>query len=88
MVACQTVVLQTRVRIRCLPSSQLLANLLVGCHLGLALASVRGNRRKYYSNVQYLLFPTRFLTSEDEYKWYWHQIIYFPETINTVSTRI
>ncbi len=35
-----------------------------------------------------VLFPTRLLTSEDEYKWYWHQMIYFPETINTVSTRI
>jgi hypothetical protein len=34
------------------------------------------------------LFPTRLLTSEDEYKWYWHQMIYFPETINTVSTRL
>ncbi len=33
-----------------------------------------------------LLFPTRLLTSEDEYKWYWHQMIYFPETINTIST--
>ncbi len=32
------------------------------------------------------LFPTRLLTSEDEYKWYWHQMIYFPETINTIST--
>jgi hypothetical protein len=31
------------------------------------------------------LFPTRLLTSEDEYKWYWHQMIYFPETINTIS---
>ncbi len=29
-----------------------------------------------------VLFPTR------QYKWYWHQMIYFPETINTVSTRI
>ncbi len=35
-----------------------------------------------------LLFPARLLTSEDEYKWYWHQMIYFPEKINTVSTRI
>jgi hypothetical protein len=35
----------------------------------------------------YLLFPTRLLTSEDEYKWYWYQMIYFPETINTISTR-
>ncbi len=33
------------------------------------------------------MFPTRLLTSEDEYKWYWHQMIYFPETINTISTR-
>ncbi len=32
------------------------------------------------------LFPTRLLTSEDEYKWHWHQMIYFPETINTIST--
>ncbi len=35
-----------------------------------------------------LVFPTRLLTSEDEYKWYWRQMIYFPETINTISTRI
>jgi hypothetical protein len=34
------------------------------------------------------LFPTRLLTSEDEYKWFWHQMIYFPGTINTVSTRL
>jgi hypothetical protein len=32
------------------------------------------------------LFPTRLLTSEDEYKWFWHQMIYFPGTINIVST--
>jgi hypothetical protein len=32
------------------------------------------------------LFPIQLLTSEDEYKWYWHQMIYFPETINTIST--
>jgi hypothetical protein len=32
------------------------------------------------------LFLTRLHTSEDEYKWYWHQMIYFPETINTIST--
>jgi hypothetical protein len=32
-----------------------------------------------------LVFPTQLLTSEDEYKWYWHQMIYFPETINTIS---
>ncbi len=32
------------------------------------------------------VFPTPLLTSEDEYKWYWHQMIYFPETINTIST--
>ncbi len=38
MVARQTVVLQSRVRIRRLPSSQLTANLLVGCHLGCHLA--------------------------------------------------
>jgi hypothetical protein len=25
-------------------------------------------------------------TSEDEYKWYWHQMIYFPEIINTIRT--
>ncbi len=34
------------------------------------------------------LFPTRLLTSEDEYKWFWHQMIYFPGTINIVSTQI
>ncbi len=33
-----------------------------------------------------VLFPTRLLTSEDEYKWLWHQMIYFPGTINIVST--
>jgi hypothetical protein len=32
------------------------------------------------------VFPTRLLTSEDECKWFWHQMIYFPGTINTVST--
>ncbi len=37
-------------------------------------------------SVLSLLFPTRLLTSEDEYKWYCHQMIYFSETINTVST--
>jgi hypothetical protein len=36
--------------------------------------------------IAYFVFPTRLLTSEDEYKWNWHQMIYFPETINTVST--
>jgi hypothetical protein len=39
MVACQTVVLQSWVRIRRLPSPQLTANLLVGCHLGWHLAA-------------------------------------------------
>jgi hypothetical protein len=34
------------------------------------------------------LFPTRLLTSEDEYKWFWHQMSYFPGTINIVSTRL
>ncbi len=33
------------------------------------------------------MFPTRLLTSEDEYKWFWHQMIYFPGTINIVSIR-
>jgi hypothetical protein len=45
--------------------------------------------RTYYtshSHIHLHLFPTRLLTSEDEYKWYWHQMIYFPETINTIST--
>ncbi len=37
----QTVVLQSRVRIWCLPSPQLTANLLVGCHLGWDLAASR-----------------------------------------------
>jgi hypothetical protein len=50
MVAHQAVVLQSRVRILRLPSPQLTANLLVGCHLGMALGcgltSVRGNRGK------------------------------------------
>jgi hypothetical protein len=35
---------------------------------------------------QYLVFPTQLRTSEDEYKWFWHQMIYFPGTINIVST--
>jgi hypothetical protein len=39
VVAHLTVVLQSRVRIRCLPSPQLTANLLVGCHLGWHLAA-------------------------------------------------
>jgi hypothetical protein len=34
------------------------------------------------------MFPTRLLTSEDECKWFWHQMIYFPGTINIVSTRL
>ncbi len=54
MVAHQTVVLQSRVRIRRLPSPQLTANFLVGCHLGMALGcrltSVRGNRGENYEN--------------------------------------
>ncbi len=54
MVAHQAVVLQSRVRIRRLPSPQLIANLLVGCHPGMALGcgltSVRGNRGKNYEN--------------------------------------
>jgi hypothetical protein len=39
MVARQTVVLLSRVRIRRIPSSQLTANPLVGCHLGWHLAA-------------------------------------------------
>ncbi len=54
MVAHQTVVLQSRVRIQRLPSPQLTANLLVGCHLGMALGcgltSVKGNRGENYEN--------------------------------------
>jgi hypothetical protein len=54
MVAYQSVVLQSRVQIWCLPSPQLTANLLVGCHLGMAfgcgLTSVRGNRGENYEN--------------------------------------
>ncbi len=34
------------------------------------------------------LFPTRLLTSEDECKWFWHQMIYFPGTINIVSIQL
>jgi hypothetical protein len=53
-VAHQAVVLQSRVRIRRLPSPQLIANLLVGCHPGMALGcglpSVRGNRGKNHEN--------------------------------------
>jgi hypothetical protein len=54
MVAHQTVVLQSRVQIQHLPSPQLTANLLVGCHLGKALGcgltSMRGNRGENYKN--------------------------------------
>jgi hypothetical protein len=61
MVAHQAVVLQSRVRIRRLPSPQQTANLLVGCHLGMALGcgltSVRGNRGKNYENE--LLVPQK-----------------------------
>jgi hypothetical protein len=61
MVAHQAVVLQSRVRIRCLPSPQLTANLLVGRHSGMALGcgltSVRGNRGKNYENE--LLVPQK-----------------------------
>ncbi len=35
-----------------------------------------------------ILFPTRLLTSEDECKWFWHQMIYFPGTINKVSIQL
>ncbi len=34
------------------------------------------------------VFPTRLLTSEDECKWFWHQMIYFPGTINIVNTQL
>jgi hypothetical protein len=54
MVAYQTVVLQSWVQIRRLPSPQLTANLLVGCHLrmalGCGLTSLRGNRGENYEN--------------------------------------
>ncbi len=53
------------------------------------VARGEGGRQRIFLSpwVTYdLLFPTRLLTSEDEYKWYWHQMIYFPETINTIST--
>jgi hypothetical protein len=52
------------------------------------LHNVEGGTARGTTALVYLqlLFPTRLLTSEDEYKWYWHQIIYFPETINTMST--
>jgi hypothetical protein len=59
MVAYQAVVLQSWVRIRRLPSPQLTANLLVGCHVGMALScgltSVRGNRGKNYENEPLVL---------------------------------
>ncbi len=61
MVAHQAVVLQSRVRIRRLPNPQLTANLLVGCHLGMALGcgltSVRGNIGKNDENE--LLVPPK-----------------------------
>ncbi len=37
-------------------------------------------------SISISVFPTRLLTSEDEYRWHWHQMIYFPETINTINT--
>ncbi len=40
------------------------------------------------THIHTVLFPTRLLTSEDECKWFWHQMIYFPGTINIVSTRL
>ncbi len=46
------------------------------------------NWEKNWETLGFYLFLTRLLTSEDEYKWYWHQMIYFPETINTISTTI
>ncbi len=36
--------------------------------------------------LRWYLFPTQLLTSEDECKLFWHQMIYFPGTINIVST--
>ncbi len=51
MLAHQAVVLQSRIRIRHIPSPQLTANLLIGCHLGWhLLTSVRGNRGENYEN--------------------------------------
>jgi hypothetical protein len=32
--------------------------------------------------------PDTLLTSEDECKWFWHQMIYFPGTINIVSIQL
>ncbi len=57
-------------------------------HLILSCATFRaGLCRISFTGLSWL-FPTWLLTSEDEYKWYWHQMIYFPETINTISTTI
>ncbi len=47
--------------------------------------SVKSPRPTY---MRLLLFATRLLTSEDECKWFWHQMIYFPRTINILSTRL
>jgi hypothetical protein len=57
MVANQTIVLKSRVRIWRLPSPQLTANLLVGCYLGwhldgCGLTSVRGGRGENYKNAK------------------------------------
>jgi hypothetical protein len=42
---------------------------------------------KIYPLIHILNVPdTASFTSEDKCKWYWHQMIYFPETINTIST--
>jgi hypothetical protein len=47
----QTVVLQSRARIRRLPSPQQTANLLEGCHLGCGLNSVRGDRGENHEKM-------------------------------------
>ncbi len=60
-----------------------------GCR---AISTLSSRRNTHSQSVlrssQPLLFPTRLLTSEDECKWFWHQMIYFPGTINIVSTRL
>jgi hypothetical protein len=43
-------------------------------------------KKQVYTILHYYSCSRLGFTSEDEYKWYWHQMIYFPETINTIST--
>jgi hypothetical protein len=88
MVAHQTVILQSRVRIRRLPSPQLTANLLVGCQLGMALGcgltSVRGKRGENYKNEP--LVPQKH-TKKKEKKTSWRHR-HCGDTVDPLGTKI